>query len=204
MSFFEILDITAVVAFAISGALVAMRKRLDPFGVFIIAFSTSVGGGTLRDVLIDKPVFWIENVIYFYPILIGVLLAIFFRKKLKYLSKSLFLFDTIGLGIYTIVGTEIGIVYGLHPIICISLGTISASFGGVTRDILCNKIPIIFQKEIYATASIAGAIAFLVLTHYKVDETVAYILTSSIVIIIRLISVKFKLQLPTFYTHMIS
>ncbi|MDV7188144.1 trimeric intracellular cation channel family protein [Lutibacter sp. TH_r2] len=197
---FEILDITGVVAFAISGALVAIGKRFDPFGVFIVAFATSVGGGTLRDVLINRPVFWIENVHYFYPIFIGVLLAILFRKKLKLLSKSLFLFDTIGLGLYTIVGTEIGILNNLHPIICISLGTISAAFGGVTRDILCSKIPIIFKKEIYATASIIGSIVFLTLSHYKIDETISYILTSAIVIAIRLIAVRLKMQLPTFYT----
>ncbi|WP_394340159.1 trimeric intracellular cation channel family protein [Lutibacter citreus] len=197
---FDILDITGVVAFAISGALVALRKKLDTFGVFIIAFATSVGGGTLRDILIDKPVFWIENVHYFYPILLGVLLAIIFRKKLRYLSRSLFLFDTIGLGLYTIVGTEIGINYNLHPIICITLGTISASFGGVIRDILCNKIPLIFKKEIYATASIIGAIVFLILSHYKLDQRICYIFTSFIVITIRLIAVRFNLKLPTFYT----
>lgn len=200
MSIIDILDITGVVAFAISGALVALRKQMDTFGVFIIAFATSVGGGTLRDVLIDRPVFWIVNVHYFYPITIGVFLAIIFREKLKYLSKSLFLFDTIGLGLYTIIGTEIGIKAGLHPIICIALGTMSASFGGVTRDILCNKIPIIFKKEIYATASIIGAIVFLILSHYKVEKTICYVLTSLIVIAIRLVAVRFKLKLPTFYS----
>lgn len=199
MSFFDIFDITGVVAFAISGALVAIRNRFDPFGVFIVAFATSVGGGTLRDILIDRPVFWIENVFYFYPIFIAVLIAIIFRKKLRYLSKSLFLFDAIGLGLYTIVGTEIGIISGLHPIICVSLGTMSASFGGVTRDILCNRTPMIFKEEIYATASIVGGIVFLILSHYKVDESLSYILTSLIVIAIRLIAVRFKLKLPTFY-----
>lgn len=200
LSIFNILDILGVVAFALSGALVAMRKRLDPFGVFIIAFVTSVGGGTLRDILIDRhPVFWMHNMNYFYAILIGVIVAILFRKKLRYLSKSLFLFDTIGLGLYTIVGTEIGILANFHPIICVALGTMSASFGGVIRDILCNKIPIIFKKEIYATASIVGGIAFLILSHFKIDDNISYVTTSLIVIFIRLIAVRFKLQLPTFY-----
>ena len=200
MSFFNILDILGAVAFALSGALLAMHKRLDPFGVFIIACATSAGGGTVRDILIDRhPVFWMNNMNYVYAILAGVIIAILFRKKLKYLSKSLFLFDTIGLGLYTIVGTEIGITANFHPIICIALGTMSASFGGVIRDILCNKIPIIFKKEIYATASIIGGIAFLILSHYKIDSNISYITTSLIVIFIRLIAVRFKLQLPTIY-----
>lgn len=143
MTFFHILDLLGIISFAISGSLVAMRKKFDPFGVFIIAFVTSVGGGTLRDVLIGaQPVFWMKNTLVIFLIMGSYLFAIFFRKKLKYLNKSLFLFDTIGLGIYTIMGTEIGLNYNFHPIVIISIATMSASFGGVIRDILCNEIPV--------------------------------------------------------------
>ncbi|SDX86073.1 Uncharacterized membrane protein YeiH [Lutibacter oricola] len=201
MTLFDFLDISGTIAFAISGALVAMRKRFDPFGVFIIAFVTAVGGGTLRDVLIGRnPVFWMANMEYIYAIMAGTILTIILRKRLRYLSKSLFLFDTIGLGLYTIVGTEIGIEYNFHPIICIALGTMSASFGGVIRDVLCNKIPLIFKKEVYATASIIGGIAFLVISNYTTNQNVTYVVTSLIVIAIRLIAVRFKLELPSFYT----
>ncbi len=201
MTVFEFLDITGTIAFAISGAMVAMRKKFDTFGVLIIAFATSVGGGSLRDILIDRqPIFWMGDMKYIYCILAGLLIAILFRKKLKYLSKSLFLFDTIGLGLYTIVGTEIGLNANFHPLICVLLGTISASFGGVLRDILCSKIPLIFKREIYATASILGSVTLIILTHFNVNTNIKYIGTALIVIIIRLIAVRFKLSLPTFYT----
>ena len=149
MTVFYVLDILGTIAFAVSGALVAINKRMDPFGVFIIAFVTAVGGGTLRDVLIGKqPVIWMNDIAYIFLIGIAVIAAIIFRKKLRYLQKSLFLFDTIGLGIFTITGTEIGINANFHPVISIALGTMTACFGGVIRDILCNEVPILFRQEI--------------------------------------------------------
>ncbi|SNR31362.1 trimeric intracellular cation channel family protein [Lutibacter flavus] len=201
MTLFHILDILGVISFAISGSLVAMRIRLDPFGVFIIAFATSVGGGTLRDVLIGaQPVFWMKNTEVIYLIIGSYLFAILFRKKLKYLNKSLFLFDTIGLALYTIMGTEIGLNANFHPLIIISIATMSASFGGVIRDILCNEIPVIFRKEIYATACVFGSITFLVLHNLNVHEPIVYVSTFFVVIAIRLVAVRFHLSLPTFYT----
>jgi len=201
MEILYVLDIMGTTAFAISGALVAMNKRFDPFGVFIIAFVTAVGGGTLRDVLIGRqPVIWMQNPSYVYAIIVAVIITVIFRKNLRILSKSLFLFDTIGLGIFTIIGTEIGIKANFHPLISISLGTMSAAFGGVIRDILCNEIPVIFRKEIYATACIFGAITFIILNKLNLDATIVYTSTTLIVIIIRLVAVKFHLSLPPFYT----
>ncbi|WP_372794902.1 trimeric intracellular cation channel family protein [Lutibacter sp.] len=201
MTLFHILDILGIIAFAISGSLVAMRKKLDPFGVFIIAFATSVGGGTLRDVLIGaQPVFWMKNTEYIFIITASYVFAIIFRKKLKYLSKSLFLFDTIGLGLYTIMGTEIGLQANFHPIIVVSIATMTASFGGVIRDILCNEIPIIFRKDIYVTAAVLGSITYLILHNFNFSDTIVYVSTSVIVISIRLTAVLFKLSLPTFYS----
>ncbi|MBE0423808.1 MAG: trimeric intracellular cation channel family protein [Lutibacter sp.] len=201
MTVFYVLDILGTIAFAISGALVAINKRMDPFGVFIIAFVTAVGGGTLRDVLIGRqPVIWMNDISYIFLIGFAVIVAIIFRKKLKYLHKSLFLFDTIGLGIFTITGTEIGINANFHPIISIALGTMTACFGGVIRDILCNDVPILFRKEIYATACIFGSITFIILYNFNVDQNISYVLTSLIVIGIRLVAVKYHLSLPTFYS----
>ncbi|GGK58919.1 MULTISPECIES: trimeric intracellular cation channel family protein [Flavobacteriaceae] len=201
MTLFYFLDIIGIIAFAISGSLMAMRKKMDPFGVFIIAFATAVGGGTLRDVLIGaQPVFWMKNTDVIYFIVASYFIAIIFRKKLKYLNKSLFLFDSIGLGLYTIMGTEIGLNANFHPIIIISIATMSASFGGVIRDILCNEIPVIFRKEIYATACVLGSIVFLILHNFNVNNAVIYVSTTFLIIAIRLVAVKFKLSLPTFYT----
>ncbi len=202
MDIFYSLDILGTIAFAISGTLAAIHKKLDPFGVFIIAFVTAVGGGTLRDILIDRnPVSWMQDLNYVYAIIGATIFTIIIRKKIDYLSTSLFLFDTIGLGVFTIIGTEIGIQHNLHPIISIILGTITATFGGVIRDILCNEIPIIFKKEIYASACIAGAITFIVLSNLEIHTTINYIVTILIVISIRLIAVKLKLSLPTFLSE---
>src|SRR5690606_4968214 len=195
---FHLLDIIGTMAFAMSGALTAMHKKLDPFGVFIIAFVTAVGGGTLRDVLIGRtPVGWMQDLIYVYMISLGFFLALIFRKKLDRLRKSLFLFDTIGLGVFTLIGLEKGIEIGLHPIICIALGTMTACFGGVIRDILCNEIPIIFRREIYATICIIGGIVFFALKYFNLNNDILYLITSLVIISIRLMAVKYKWYLPT-------
>ena len=200
MSIFNILDLLGTASFAVSGALFAINKKMDPFGVFIIAFVTAVGGGTLRDILIDRnPVTWMTNLSYVYTIVIAVIFAILLRKKIGYLSKSLFLFDTIGLGIFTIIGTEIGIQHHLHPIISIALGMITASFGGVIRDILCNEIPVIFRKEIYATACIVGGITYFILIEFPIKSNLVFVIAGTVVIVIRLLAVKFKIALPNIY-----
>jgi uncharacterized membrane protein YeiH len=197
MTIFSLLDFIGTTAFAMSGALTAINKRLDPFGVFIIAFVTAVGGGTLRDILIGRtPVTWMLDLTYVYLIICGFILAIVFRKKLDRLRTSLFLFDTIGLGVFTLIGLERGIMWGLHPIICIALGTMTACFGGVIRDILCNDIPVIFRREIYATICILGGIIFFTLKEINLNQDVLYIITSSIMISIRLLAVKYKWYLP--------
>lgn len=198
--FYTIIDILGTVAFAISGVLVAMEKKLDVFGVFIIAFVTAVGGGTLRDVLIgNTPVAWMKEPMYILIILLSVVAAILFSGRLKYFSKSLFLFDTIGIGLYTMVGIEKGLNADLLPVICIALGTMTASFGGVLRDILCNEIPVIFRKEIYATVCILGGGVYFLLIQFPIDNTIAYIVAIISIIVMRILAVRFKISLPNIY-----
>jgi len=198
--FIQVIDILGTIAFAISGVLVAMSKRMDPFGVFIIAFVTAVGGGTLRDLLIGStPVFWMTDMTFIYVIAAAALVAVIFRNQLKHLRRSLFLFDTIGIGLYTIIGIEKGLNIGLNPIICIALGTITACFGGVIRDILCNEIPVIFRKEIYATACIFGGVTYFVLREFIGDENLIFVIALTVVITIRLLAVIFKISLPSLY-----
>jgi uncharacterized membrane protein YeiH len=195
---FYLLEIIGTLAFAMSGALTAMNKKLDPFGVFIIALVTAVGGGTLRDIMIGRtPVGWMLELNYVCIIVIGFILAILFRKKLDQLRTSLLLFDAVGLGVFTIVGLEKGIIVGLNPAICVALGTITACFGGVIRDILCGEIPVIFRKEIYATICIFGGIVFFVLRYLQFDNDILYLMTSVFIISFRLMAVKFKWYLPT-------
>ncbi|MEL1244759.1 trimeric intracellular cation channel family protein [Flavobacterium sp. DGU11] len=195
---FYALDIIGTFAFAISGALTAINKKLDLFGVLTIAFVTAVGGGTLRDVMIGStPVAWMLSLNHVYVILAGFFLSALFWRKLEKLRVSLFLFDTIGLGVFTMIGIEKGLIAGLHPVICIALGTMTACFGGVIRDILCNEIPVLFRKEtFYATVCIFGGIAFFALRRTGLNSDIIYAASSALIIIFRLLAVKFKWYLP--------
>lgn len=196
MSIFYIIEILGTLAFSISGALTAMSKRLDPFGVFIITFVTAVGGGTLRDIMIGQtPVWWMTRIDIVLVVCVGFALSVIYRKKLDRLRLSLFLFDTIGLGVFTLFGLQKGIEFGLHPIICIALGTMTATFGGVIRDILCNEIPVIFRKQIYATVCILGGILFFILRKLDLHDDAVYLLTSVFIISLRLIAVERRWRL---------
>ena len=191
------LDILGTFAFAISGALVASDKNFDLFGVLIIAFVTAVGGGMLRDVLINAhPINWIGDLNYVWTILAAVITTILFKSKILPLSKTLFLFDTIGLGVFTLLCLQKGLAYNLHPIIALIMGMISAVFGGVLRDILTNKVPLIFEKEIYASACLVGGVLYLSLDYFEVNQNVSFVFAASIIFSIRLVAVKFHLQLP--------
>ena len=197
---YSLIDILGTIAFAISGVLVAMDKRLDVFGVFIIAFVTAVGGGTLRDVLIgNTPVGWMTQPNYTIIIIVTVVFSILFAGRLKYFRRSLFLFDTIGIGLYTMIGIQKGLEAGLLPIMCIALGTMTACFGGVIRDILCNEIPVIFRKEIYATVCILGGGIYFLMLQFPVNPDVGNITGIICIIVLRLLAVKFKIALPSIY-----
>ena len=197
MEVIYVLDILGTFAFAISGALVALDKKFDIFGVIIIAFVTAVGGGMLRDVLINAhPINWIGDLNYLYIIFSAVLFTFLFKSKIAYLSKTMFLFDTIGISVFTLLGLQKGLSYDLHPIIAIIMGMISAVFGGVLRDVLTAKIPLIFEKEVYASACLTGGISYLILHYFKVDENINFIISAIVIASIRAIAVKFHLELP--------
>ena len=197
MEIIYVLDILGTFAFAVSGALVASDKKFDLFGVIIIAVVTAVGGGMLRDVLINAhPINWIGDLNYLYIIFSAVLFTFLFKSKIAHLSKTMFLFDTIGISVFTLLGLQKGLAYNLHPIIALIMGMISAVFGGVLRDVLTNKVPLIFEKEVYASACLAGGIMYLILNYFNVDENINFIVSASVVVIIRAIAVKFHLELP--------
>ena len=194
---FEVLDSIGTLVFAISGALTAVYKKLDLFGVYCIAFVTALGGGTLRDILIGRtPVGWMLDINYVYIITGGFLLSIIFNRYLERLRISMFLFDTIGLGVFTLIGIEKGIEYQLSSVVCVILGTLTATFGGVIRDILCNEIPVLFRKEIYATLCIAGGILFFTLKKFQIQSEIISISVAVFIITLRLISYKLKWGLP--------
>lgn len=195
----QTIEILGTISFAISGSFAALQRRLDPFGVLIIAFVTSIGGGTVRDLLLgDTPVKWMRDVNYCFLILATSLLTIFFRRHIKKFKVTLFLFDSLGLGLFTVLGIQKGIAYGLSPGICIALGTITGCFGGVIRDTLLNTIPLIFRKEIYATACIVGGILYFSLLYFNLKSDVAKVLVIGFIFTLRIVVVRYKLSLPKF------
>lgn len=186
-----ILDLAGTLVFAISGWLTASRKEMDPFGASVIAFITAVGGGTLRDLLIgSQPIGWMLDQNYLLMIALGILSGLLFKKVLQRLRRTMFLFDSIGIGLFTILGIEKTLSFGLTPVIAVMMGTVSAVFGGVVRDTLANEVPLIFRKEIYATACLTGGILFLLLGYFNVNEDLKIILTVCYIIALRIVSVK--------------
>jgi uncharacterized membrane protein YeiH len=189
--FILIIDYAGTFVFAISGALAGMKRQFDIFGVFILALVTAIGGGTLRDLLIGStPVGWMLNPVYLYISFGACLFAYLFRPYVRKLRRSLFLFDTIGIALYTILGLQKALAFGLSPIICILLGVVSATFGGVIRDVLSGEVPLIFRKEIYASACLAGGVLFLI-ADQLIGDKVAMGVAIVTVFVVRLLAVKY-------------
>ena len=198
--FLTIIDILGTISFAVSGAFLAMEKKLDPFGVLVLAFVTAIGGGTLRDILIGNlPVSWMRNETATIVIFSSAIATMFFGRYLRHLTTTLFLFDALGLGLFTIVGIKLGMEKHFSMGVCIALGTIPACFGGVVRDVLLNHIPLLFRKEIYAMACIAGGIVYFGLLKCSIDGDMVTVLAILFIFIIRLLAVKWKWSLPRFY-----
>ncbi|MBD3903599.1 trimeric intracellular cation channel family protein [Chryseobacterium sp. Ch-15] len=196
------IEILGTISFSMSGSFAAMQKRLDPFGVLIIAFVTSVGGGTVRDLLLDVPVFWMHDLLMCGVILITSIFSMVFKSIEKNFKVTLFIFDSFGLGLFTLIGVQKGLNADIHPLICIGLGTITGCFGGIIRDILLNRIPLIFRKEIYASACIIGGATFLLLTTFtNLSYTIIQIFTILLIVAIRTLAVKYHWQMPKFYGY---
>lgn len=195
-----IIEILGTISFAMSGAFAAMQKRFDPFGVLIIAFVTSIGGGTVRDILLGIPVFWMHDVFICGVIFASCMLAMLVKSFEKKFRVTLFLFDSFGLGLFTIIGVQKGLSAHLHPIICLTLGTITGCFGGIIRDILLNRIPLIFRKEIYATACLVGGAVFLFAVKYlSFSYAFVQIFTIVTIVVVRTLAVKYQWEIPKFY-----
>ncbi|MDE0535071.1 trimeric intracellular cation channel family protein [Tenacibaculum sp. L6] len=198
MSIIYAIDLAGTFAFAISGALVAIRKKFDVFGVLIIAFVTAIGGGMTRDVLINAhPINWIGDINYIWIILTAVVVTFLFRSKIAPLRKTMFLFDTIGISVFTLIGVQKGLSFNLHPFVALVMGMSSAVMGGVIRDVLTNEIPLIFHREIYASACLAGGMVYLLLHPFNINEDLLFVISAGIIVVIRTIAVQYKLELPS-------
>lgn len=158
--FLFIVEMLGTVAFAISGIRLAAAKRFDWFGAYIVGLVTAIGGGTLRDLLLGIPVFWMQNWAYLAVTGLSLVTVIIFRQALVKGMRTIFIFDAIGLALFVVVGIEKSFQAGFPAWVAIAMGIITGSFGGVLRDILINDVPLFFRKDIYATACLAGGIVY--------------------------------------------
>ncbi|MBD3884308.1 trimeric intracellular cation channel family protein [Phormidium tenue FACHB-886] len=194
------LDLLGVGVFAVSGALAAGRKSLDLLGVVVIAVVTAIGGGTLRDVLLDRhPVFWIQNPIYFGVILVSAALTLLYTRYRQPPLRALLIADACGLALFSISGAQIAERANLSDVIVILMGAITGVAGGVVRDILLAEIPLILRRgNIYATAAIAGIGVYLLLQHLGVDRPVASFTGMATIAALRIAAIVLGLTLPVY------
>lgn len=193
------IDLAGIFFFAMSGAQAAADKRVyrDSFGVAFMGFVTAIGGGSLRDIMLDiHPLKWISDSNYLIVIGAGVIISMLLGRVLAKLPRTMLIFDSLGIALYTILGVQISLAAGVNPIAATILGMFSAVFGGVLRDTLLNEIPLIFRKEIYATACLAGAALYVLLDHFKVNADISAFSGIITVIVIRLLAVHFGWALP--------
>ena len=193
------LDIFGVIVFAFSGALMAGRYKLDPFGVVVLASVTAIGGGTIRDVILQTPVFWVVNPYYLYVILATALLTILLIRQPKRIPKRFLLIaDALGLALFAVLGTQKSLELGAAIPVAVVLGTITGVAGGMIRDVLCNVIPMILRQEIYALAAILGGGLFVLLQHLAWSESSAIITAISAALLLRLAAIYWRVSLPAF------
>ena len=196
IDFYQILDFIGTLAFAISGTRLAAAKHFDLFGAYIVGLTTAIGGGTVRDLLLGISPFWMKDPFYLICSAIAVIWVVAFRKVLVRQDNTWFLFDTVGLALFTVVGMEKALANDF-PIWCaICMGAMTGAAGGVLRDVLINEEPLIFRKEIYALACVLGGIVFAFLYHFQINDSLCGILSGSSVILIRLLAVKYHISLP--------
>ena len=196
LNFTLIIDLIGTFAFAISGIRMASGKQIDWFGAYIIGLVTAIGGGTFRDLLLDVTPFWMLDPKYFLTTAVALLATLIFKEKLFKMGHALFLFDTIGLGLFTVVGITKSLDAGLPIWVCVMMGTITGTVGGVVRDVLLNQVPLIFRRDVYAMAAVAGGIVYFVCKYFGFSIGITELVAAGTVIFLRIISVKFHIHLP--------
>jgi len=194
------LDLFGVMVFALSGALMAGRYKLDPFGVVVLASVTAVGGGTIRDVILGAyPVFWVANPVYLWLILITAILTIVIVRRPKRIPKRfLLLADAFGLALFAVLGTAKALSLSAPMPVAIVMGTLTGVAGGMIRDVLCNVIPMILRQEIYATAAMLGSCLYVALDYFNFAQNTSLILAISGALALRLAAIYWQVSLPAF------
>ncbi len=195
-TFVQILDFIGTFAFAISGIRLASAKRFDWFGAYVVGFVTAIGGGTIRDLLLDVTPGWMTDPIYLICTGLALLWVILFGKYLIHLNNTFFIFDSIGLALFTVVGVEKSILLGYPFWVAIIMGSITGAAGGVFRDVFINEIPLIFRKEIYAMACVVGGTVYFLCRLVGLDAYICQIVGGVSVFLVRILAVKYKICLP--------
>ena len=192
------ITLLAVIVSSASGVLKAGSKQFDLFGVIIIAIATGLGGGSLRDMLLDRDVFWIHDQVFFI-VSLGSAIAIFITSRIMVLPSRFFLVaDSAGLATFAIAGTLVSLMVGAPPLIASFMGVMTGTMGGIFRDILCNEPPVVFHSPLYATVSWAGSLIFIALLHFEQDITFAAIIAGLSIFISRILAIYYNINLPKF------
>ncbi len=195
-TFVQILDFIGTFAFAISGIRLASAKRFDWFGAYVVGFVTAIGGGTIRDVLLDITPGWMVNPVYLICTGLALIWVILFGKSLIHLHNTFFIFDTIGLALFTVVGVGKSLAMGYPFWVAVVMGSITGAAGGVIRDVLINEIPLIFRKEIYAIACVLGGAAYWLGAVLGLESYACQLISGLTVFLTRILAVKYKICLP--------
>lgn len=195
-TFLFIIEVIGTIAFAISGIRLAAYRSFDWFGAYTVGLVTAIGGGTLRDVLLDIPVFWMQTWLYLAVTGLSLAVVIIFRKMLVSQNRMLFIFDTLGLALFVVIGIQKTLSVGYPMWVAIVMGVITGSFGGVLRDILINVEPLFFRKDIYSTACIAGGLAYWLLMEWGGSPVAQQLACAVTVILLRMCALRFNWQLP--------
>jgi uncharacterized membrane protein YeiH len=189
-------DLVGTFAFAISGIKLASGKQVDWLGAYIIGLATAIGGGTIRDLFLGVTPFWMLDSRYFITTGVALLATLLFKEKLFRWKNTLFLFDTIGLGLVTIVGITKSLDANFPFWVCIVMGAITGSVGGVIRDILLNEVPLLLQKDIYALACIAGGVVYFICHYFNLSTGFTELIAAAVVMIVRILAIQFHIHLP--------
>ena len=195
-TFVQILDFIGTFAFAISGIRLASAKRFDWFGAYVVGFVTAIGGGTIRDLLLDVTPAWMTDPMYLICTGLALVWVIVFEKRLVRLDNTFFIFDTIGLALFTVVGAGKSLALGYPFWVAVIMGSITGAAGGVVRDVFINEIPLIFRKEIYAMACVVGGVFYWVCYRLGMESYVCQLVGGSGVFVTRILAVKYKICLP--------
>jgi len=195
-------DLAGVAVFAVAGTLMAYKKHMDGFGVVVLASVTAIGGGTLRDMILDLPVFWVQDPSYFYAIIAAAFITIIWlRNKNTFPLHYLLFADAIGLAFFNVMGLQKALTYGASPLIAIALGTMTGVFGGLIRDVICREIPLVLKGELYATTCIIGGAAYVSAMLLGLSTVVCMLMGFVITLAIRLGAMQWHWHLPVFSPH---